>query len=71
MTSTHVEHHGKNSVQTTSTSPRLTPLNTKLPIAPVELYKTTKLPPAGKECVCFQINIKSTHDAQCVKSRIL
>ena len=36
------------SVQATSTSPRLTPLITTLPIAPVELPKTTELPPVGK-----------------------
>ena len=36
------------SVQTTPIPPRLAPLNTTLPIATVELQKTTKLPPAGK-----------------------
>ena len=36
------------SVQATSTIPRLTPLITTLPIAPVELPKTTELPPVGK-----------------------
>ena len=36
------------SVQVTSTPPRLTPLITTLPILPVELSKTTKLPPLGK-----------------------
>ena len=35
-------------VQATSTPPRLTPLKTTLPIAPVELHTTTKLPPVGK-----------------------
>ena len=59
------------SVQVTSTPPRLTLLNTTLPIAPVESQKTTKLPTVGKEYLCFQINSKSTHAAQCVKSRIL
>ena len=48
----------------------MTPLNTTLPIAPVELHTTTKLPPAGKKYLCFQINSKSPHDAQCVKSRL-
>ena len=37
------------SVQATSTPPRLTPLITTLPLAPVELPKTTHLPPIGKE----------------------
>ena len=55
------------SVQATSTPPHLTPLNTNLPIAPVELQKTTKLPLVGKEYLCFQINRKSPHAAQCVK----
>ena len=47
------------------------PLNTTLPIAPVELHKTKTLPPAGKEYFCFQINSKYPHAAQCVKSWIL
>ena len=34
--------------QTTSTPPRLTPLNTTLPVSPVELHTTTKLNPVGK-----------------------
>ena len=36
------------SVQNTSTPPRLTPFITTLPILPVELPKTTQLPPLGK-----------------------
>ena len=59
------------SVQATSTPSRLTPLITTLPLAPVELTKTTELPPVGKEYLCFQVNSKSTHAAQCVKSRVL
>ena len=37
------------SVQATSTTPRLTPLITTLPFLPIELPKTTHLPPLGKE----------------------
>ena len=59
------------SVQATSTTTRLTPLNTTLTIAPVELHKTKQLPSAGKEYLFFQINRRSSHAAQCVKSRIL
>ena len=59
------------SVQATSASPRLTPLIKTLPLAPVELPKTTELPPVGKEYLCFSIIRKSPHSAQCVKSRIL
>ena len=59
------------SVHATSTPPRLTPLNTTLPIAPVELHTTTKLRPVGKEYLCFQIDSKAHHTDQCVKSRIL
>ena len=59
------------SVQFTSTPPRLTPLITNLPLLPVELPKTTHLPPLGKEYVCFQVENKSPHAAQCVKSRVL
>ena len=55
----------------TSTPPRLTPLKTTPPISPVELPKTTELPPLGKEYLCFQVDNKSPHAAQCVKSRIL
>ena len=29
------------------------------------------MPPVGKEYLCFQVNSKSPHAAQCVKSRIL
>ena len=58
------------SVQTTSTPPRLTPLITTLPILPVEVPKTTQLPPLGKEYLCFQVDNKSPHAVQCVKSRV-
>ena len=47
------------------------PLSTTLPIVPVELQTKKQLTPAGKEYFCFQINSKSPHDAQCVKSWIL
>ena len=59
------------SVHATSTTPWLTPLITTLPIATVELRKTTELPPVGKEYLCLQVNSKSPHAAQCVKSGIL
>ena len=49
----------------------LTQLITTLPIAPAEIPKTTYLPLVGKEYLCFQVNSKSPHAAQCVKSRIL
>ena len=55
----------------TSTPTHLTPLNTTLHIAPVELHKTKQLPTAGKEYLCFQIKSKSPHPVQCVKSRII
>ena len=35
------------SVYASSTPPRLTPLNTTLPISPAELRTTTNLPPSG------------------------
>ena len=44
------------SVQATTTPPRLTPLITNLPLLPVELPKTTHLPPLGKEYLCFQVD---------------
>ena len=59
------------SVQATSTPPRLTPLITILPLLPVELPKTTHLPPLGKEYLCFRVDNKSPHADQCVKSRVL
>ena len=59
------------SVQDTYTPPNLTPLITTLPLLPVELPKTTHLPPLGKEYYCFQVDKKSPHADQCVKSRIL
>ena len=48
----------------------LTPLNDTLPIASVKLHTKTKLTPAGKEYLCFQINGKSSQAAKFVKSRI-
>ena len=59
------------SVQATYTPHRLTPLITTLPLLPVELPKTTHLPPLGKEYLCLQVDNKSPHSAQCVKSRVL
>ena len=59
------------SVHATSTPPLLTPLITTLSILPVESPKTTQLPPLGKEYLCFQVDNKSPHAAQCVKSRVL
>ena len=59
------------SVHAISTPLSLTPLITTLPLAPVELTKTTELPQVGKENLCFQVNRKSPHAAQCVKSRVL
>ena len=59
------------SVQATSTPPRLTPLITTLPLLPVELPKTIHLPPLGKEYLCFQVDNKSLHADQCVKSKVL
>ena len=59
------------SVQASSKTTRLTPLNTTLPIVPVELHTKKQLPPPGKEYLYFQINGRSSHAAQCVKSRIM
>ena len=59
------------SVQATSKTTILTTLNATIPIAPVELHTTKKLPPAGKEYLCFQIHGRSSHAAQCVKSQIM
>ena len=59
------------SVQATSTSTNLKPLNDTLPILYVKLHTTTELPPSGKEYLSFHINSKSSHAAQCVKSRIM
>ena len=57
-------------VQATSTPPSLTPLIINLPILPIEVPKTTHLPPLGKEYLCFQVDNKSPHASQCVKSRV-
>ena len=51
--------------------PWLTPFNTNLHMAPVELHTTTKLPLVGKEYLCLQTNSKFIHAAQCVKLRML
>ena len=66
---THRKHNI--SVQATTTPPHLTSLITTLPILPIEVPKTTHLPPLGKEYLCFQVKSKSPHAAQCAKSRIL
>ena len=55
------------SVQATSKPPHLTPLITTLPLLPVELPKTTQLPPVGEEYLCLHVNSKSAHADQCVK----
>ena len=35
------------------------------------LHRTEKLPPVGKEYMCFQIDGKYAHEAKCVKSMIM
>ena len=57
------------SVNATSTTTRLTALDTSSHISPVELHKK-KITPAGKEYLNFKITGISSHAAQCVKSRI-
>ena len=59
------------SVWAASTTTHLTPINITLSIAPVELQKTKQLPPTRKEYLCFHINRRSYHAAQCVKSQIM
>ena len=59
------------SVQATYTTTYLTPLIPTLTLPPVELTTTTELARVGKKYLCFQVNRKSTHAAQCVKSRVL
>ena len=59
------------SVLSIFTTTSLTALNTTLTIAPVDLHKTKQLPPAGNEYLCFQINGRYSHAAQCVKTRIM
>ena len=49
----------------------MTPLITTLTLAHFELTKTTELPPVGKEYLCFRVNIKPPHAAQCIKSKVL
>ena len=70
MTSTHVyNQENKKNIHATSTTTHLTPLNVTLPISPVKLHTTKNLPSAGKEYLCFQINDRFSHAAQCVKSQ--
>ena len=57
-------------VQDTTTPTHLIPLNATLPIPSMKLYTTTKLPPAGKEYLCFQINGKYSQAAKCFKYMI-
>ena len=66
MISTPAQHPGKQniSVKATSTPPRLTPLITTLPILPIEVPKTTHLPPLGKKYLCSQVDNKSPCVAQ-------
>ena len=49
----------------------LMPLNATMTIPYVKLHTTTKLPPAGKKYLCFQMNGKSSPAAKCIKSRIV
>ena len=57
--------------RTTSVPTHLIPLNHTLPIPYVKVHTTTKLPPASKESLYFQINGKISQDAKCFKSRII
>ena len=59
------------SVKDIDTPSHLTPLITTLPLLPVELPKKTHLPLPGKEYFCLQVDNKSSHAAQCFKSRVL
>ena len=61
----------KVSVQATSTTTRLKPLNDTIHIVSVQLHKTKQLAPAVKEYLCFHINKTYYHAAQCVKSLIM
>ena len=58
-------------VHATSKTPRLISLVNTLPLVPVKLPKIAQLPPLGKEYLCFQVDNKSPHGDQCIKSRIL
>ena len=48
----------------------MTPLITTVTLAPVELPKTTELPPVGKKYLYFQVNSEYPHADKCVKSRV-
>ena len=65
-----IEQNINYSVHATSATASLTPFKATIPIVPVELHTTKKLPPAGKEYLCFQIHGRYSHAAQCVKLRI-
>ena len=49
----------------------LTPLNATLPIQFIKVHTTTKLSPASKYDLCFQINGKYSQAVKCVKSSII
>ena len=49
----------------------MTTLKAKLSISSVEFHKTYELQPASKAYLCFHINGKYPHSAQCVKLRII
>ena len=59
------------SVLATNNPTHLTSLNDTLHIPLFKLLKDTKLSPACKKYLCFQINGKSSQAAECVKSRIM
>ena len=58
-------------IKSTSTPTHLKPLSNTLPIPFVKLHTTTKLPTAGREYFCFQINGKYSQAAKYIKSRII
>ena len=37
----------------------------------LNLHTTTKLPPVGKEYMCYHNDVKATQEANCIKSRIM
>ena len=59
------------SVHATYKKTHLIPLKATLPIVYIDLHTTNELLPVGKEYLCFHINGKSSHAAQCVKSRVI
>ena len=65
-------HQEKNYIILTTSTPKHHAQSIgAMPVSSFNLHKTAKLPPVGKEYICFQIDVKSAQAAKYVKYVII